>query len=209
MECQTGEGMLRWTAGLAGATLGGACWPPGPGRERRRRDDRRRESRAKIGTAFALTGPARRLRASPAQRRAAGGAGDQRRSHPRPQAGGALRGRRGDKAAGTNVFQKFINQDKVLAIMGPTLSDVALAADPIAQQAGVPVQKVSNTATGANPDRQFHLPRLAHRGRGDPQHGEALKDKLGLKRVAILYGNDDAFTQSGYEGFKKALDANQ
>src|SRR5437764_8162852 len=46
---------------------------------------------------------------------------------------------------GINVFQKFINQDKVLAIVGPTLSNVALAADPVAQQAQVPVLGVSNT----------------------------------------------------------------
>src|SRR5204863_9766995 len=29
--------------------------------------------------------------------------------------------------------------------------------------------------------------------------------KTGLKRVAVLYGNDDIFTKSGYDNFKKAL----
>jgi branched-chain amino acid transport system substrate-binding protein len=32
------------------------------------------------------------------------------------------------------------------------------------------------------------------------------KDKLGVKRVAVLYGNDDAFTKSGYDIMKAALD---
>src|SRR5205814_7244125 len=42
------------------------------------------------------------------------------------------------KEQGINVFQKFINQDKVSAIIGPTLSTTATAADPLAQQAKVP-----------------------------------------------------------------------
>jgi branched-chain amino acid transport system substrate-binding protein len=32
-------------------------------------------------------------------------------------------------------------------------------------------------------------------------------EKAGLKKVAVLYGNDDAFTKSGYDNFKKALEA--
>ncbi len=30
--------------------------------------------------------------------------------------------------------------------------------------------------------------------------------KTGLKKVAVLYGNDDIFTKSGYDNFKKALE---
>ena len=36
------------------------------------------------------------------------------------------------------VFQRFINREKVSAILGPTLSTQATAADPIAQQEKVP-----------------------------------------------------------------------
>ncbi|HET9496637.1 MAG TPA: ABC transporter substrate-binding protein, partial [Chloroflexia bacterium] len=46
------------------------------------------------------------------------------------------------------VFQKFINDNKVHAIIGPTLSNEAKSSDPIAQTAGVPVLAVSNTAAG-------------------------------------------------------------
>jgi len=31
------------------------------------------------------------------------------------------------------------------------------------------------------------------------------KGKLGVSKVAVLYGNDDAFTKGGYDAFKKAL----
>ena len=49
---------------------------------------------------------------------------------------------------GTNVFNKLINGDKVSIIIGPTLSNTAKTTNPIAQQIGVPVLGVSNTAGG-------------------------------------------------------------
>ncbi len=40
-----------------------------------------------------------------------------------------------------------------------------------------------------------------------PKVVRAAKKKLGLRKVAVLYGNDDAFTKSGYDVFKKVLEA--
>ncbi len=51
-----------------------------------------------------------------------------------------------DRGQTVNIFQRLIRQDKVVAILGPTLSNSAFAADPIAQQAGIPVIASSNTA---------------------------------------------------------------
>src|SRR5690606_34407884 len=31
--------------------------------------------------------------------------------------------------------------------------------------------------------------------------------KAGIKKVAVLYGSDDVFTKSGYDNFKKAIEA--
>ncbi len=164
---------------------------------------------AKIGAAFALTGPAAVY--GQAQKNAVQLAVDEINN------AGAVPGVKlevlyeddaGDKAAGINVFQKFINQDKVLAIIGPTLSDVALAADPLAQQAGVPVLGVSNTANGVTRIGNFIFRDSLTEAVVIPNTVKRAKDKLNLKRVGILYGNDDAFTQSGYDEFKKALDAN-
>ena len=53
-----------------------------------------------------------------------------------------------DKQEGISVFTKLINEDKVAAIIGPTLSSTAFAADPIAQKAGVPILGTSTTAIG-------------------------------------------------------------
>src|SRR3990172_9788778 len=54
----------------------------------------------------------------------------------------------GKKEEAINVFKKFIFQDKVLAIFGPTLSNLAFAADPIAVQQKTVVFGTSNTAEG-------------------------------------------------------------
>ena len=41
-----------------------------------------------------------------------------------------------------------------------------------------------------------------------PQTIKAVKAKITMAKAALLYGNDDAFTKSGYDEFKKALQAN-
>src|SRR5256712_11376205 len=46
---------------------------------------------------------------------------------------------------GITVFRKLINEDKVAAILGPTLSGVAAGAHPVAQQAGLSAIARSNT----------------------------------------------------------------
>jgi branched-chain amino acid transport system substrate-binding protein len=114
----------------------------------------------------------------------------------------------GDKTPGINVFQKFINQDKVLAIMGPTLSTVALAADPLAQQAGVPVLGISNTANGVTDIGTYIFRDSLTESVVIPNTVKRAKEKLGFKNAVVLYGNDDSFTKSGYDEFSKALDAN-
>jgi branched-chain amino acid transport system substrate-binding protein len=114
-----------------------------------------------------------------------------------------------DKTQGINVFNKFINQDKVVAIIGPTLSNTAQAADPSAQQAKVPVLGVSNTTpTGITDIGDYIFRDSLTEAQVIPQTIKAVKGKLNLSKAAIIYGNDDAFTKGGYDEFKKALQAN-
>jgi branched-chain amino acid transport system substrate-binding protein len=112
-----------------------------------------------------------------------------------------------DKTQGINVFNKLINQDKVLAIIGPTLSNTAQAADPIAQQAKVPVLAVSNTAGGITSIGDYIFRDSLTEQQVIPQTIAAVKAKINMAKAALLYGNDDAFTKSGYDEFKKALQA--
>ena len=60
----------------------------------------------------------------------------------------------GDEAGAINAFQNLITKDKVVGIVGPTLSQQAFSADPIADRAKVPVLGPSNTAKG--------IPQIGH-----------------------------------------------
>src|SRR5262245_29549537 len=113
---------------------------------------------------------------------------------------------RSTKEGAQAAFEKLINQDKVVALFGPTLSANALAADPIAQEKKVVVMGVSNTANGITEMGDFVFRDSLPEAAVQPNTIKTTKGKLGYTRVAIMYGDDDAFTKSGYDVFKAALD---
>jgi len=113
----------------------------------------------------------------------------------------------GKKEEAINVFKKFIFQDKVLAIFGPTLSNSAFAADPVANASKTVVFGTSNTAEGITAIGPYVFRNSIAEADILPVVIKVVKSKLGLKKVAIMYGNDDSFTKSGYDVFKKAIDA--
>ncbi len=106
---------------------------------------------------------------------------------------------------GTNAFNKLINRDKVSIIIGPTLSNTAKITDVIAQKAGVPVLAISNTISGITEIGDYIFRDSLTENVVIPHTVKVAKNKLGLKKVAILYGNDDAMTKATYEVFKKVL----
>ena len=108
---------------------------------------------------------------------------------------------------GTNVFNKLINGDKVSLIIGPTLSNTAKTTDPIAQKAGVPVLAISNTIAGITEIGDYIFRNSLTENVVIPHTVKVAKEKLGLKKVAMLYGNDDAMTKATYDVFKKELAA--
>lgn len=111
----------------------------------------------------------------------------------------------GKKEEAINVFKKLIFQDKVLMVFGPTLSNSAQAADPIAQGAKTVVFGTSNTADGITSIGNYVFRNSVTEADVLPATISMVKAKTGLKNVAVLYGNDDVFTKSGYDNFKKAL----
>jgi branched-chain amino acid transport system substrate-binding protein len=163
----------------------------------------------KIGGAFSMTGPAAVYGAS--QKACVQAAVDELNK------GGALKGvtlqailedDASTKEQGIAVFQRFINRDRVSAIIGPTLSNTATAADPLAQSAKVPVVAVSNTAPKGITDIGDYIWRVSlTEAQVIPGALKLLQAKLGFKTAGLLYGNDDAFTQAGYNVMKAALGA--
>jgi len=111
----------------------------------------------------------------------------------------------GKKEEAINVFKKLIFQDKVLMLFGPTLSNSAQASDPVAQGAKMVVFGTSNTADGITSIGNYVFRNSVTEADILPVALKIAAQKTGLKKVAVLYGNDDIFTKSGYDNFKKAL----
>jgi len=112
----------------------------------------------------------------------------------------------GKKEQAIDVFKKLIFQDKVLMVFGPTLSNSAQAADPIAQAAKTVVFGTSNTADGITSIGDYVFRNSVTEADVLPETLRVSAKVAGIKKVAVLYGNDDVFTKSGYDAFKKALD---
>ncbi len=112
----------------------------------------------------------------------------------------------GKKEEAINVFKKLIFQDKVLMVFGPTLSNSAQAADPIAQAGKTVAFGTSNTADGITSIGDYIFRNSVTEADVLPETIKVASKHTGIKKVAVLYGNDDVFTKSGYDNFKKALE---
>ena len=112
----------------------------------------------------------------------------------------------GKKEEAINVFKKLIFQDKVLMVFGPTLSNSAQAADPVAQAAKTVAFGTSNTADGITSIGDYVFRNSVTEADVLPETLRVAVKKSGIKKVAVMYGNDDVFTKSGYDNFKKALE---
>jgi branched-chain amino acid transport system substrate-binding protein len=117
-----------------------------------------------------------------------------------------LEDEQGRKEQAIDVFKKLIFQDKVLMIFGPTLSNSAQAADPIAQAAKIVAFGTSNTADGITSIGDYIFRNSVTEADVLPETLRVAIKHANIKKVAVLYGNDDVFTKSGYDAFKKALD---
>jgi branched-chain amino acid transport system substrate-binding protein len=112
----------------------------------------------------------------------------------------------GKKEEAINVFKKLIFQDKVLMVFGPTLSNSAQAADPIAQGAKIVAFGTSNTADGITSIGNYIFRNSVTEADVLPETLRVAVKHAHIKKVAVMYGNDDVFTVSGYDNFKKALE---
>jgi branched-chain amino acid transport system substrate-binding protein len=112
----------------------------------------------------------------------------------------------GDEAGAINAFQTLINRDKVVGIVGPTLSQQAFSADPIANSAKVPVIGPSNTAKGVPQIGEFVSRVSAPVSVVAPNSVKAaLKINPKIKKVAVFFAQNDAFNKSETEIFQQTV----
>ena len=113
----------------------------------------------------------------------------------------------GKKEEAITVFKKLIFQDKVVMLFGPTLSNSAFAADPIANAAKIVAFGTSNTADGITAIGPHVFRNSVMESDVLPVTTRAAIKHFSLKKVAVIYGNDDAFTKNGYDVFKSTLES--
>ncbi len=106
---------------------------------------------------------------------------------------------------GISVMETFAGDDTSI-VLGPTLSNTAVAAMPIANEAGMPVMGISTTAGGITDIGEFVFRDSLTEAQVIPQTIDAVIDEYDLKKVVVMYSNDDAFTESGYEVMAETLE---
>ncbi|TDE91511.1 ABC transporter substrate-binding protein [Occultella glacieicola] len=111
-----------------------------------------------------------------------------------------------DPRQGITVFEDFTGGDTSI-IIGPTLSNGAFQAQPIAQEAGVPVLAISNTASGITEQGDYIFRDSLTEAQVIPQTIALATETYDLEQVVVMYSNDDAFTESGYEVFASSLES--
>jgi len=112
----------------------------------------------------------------------------------------------GDEQGAINAFNTLITQDNVVGIVGPTLSQQAFAADPIAERAKVPVLAPSNTAKGI-PQIGDYIARVSAPVAVVAPNAvkSALKINPQIKKVAVFFAQNDAFSKSETETFQQTV----
>ena len=105
------------------------------------------------------------------------------------------------------AFTLQINRG-MLALIGPTLSQQAFSADPIAQRRGVPVVAPSNTATGI-PEIGNFISRVSAQSSviAPLSITKALQLNPSIRRAAVFYAQDDAYSTAETVIFQQALTA--
>ena len=115
---------------------------------------------------------------------------------------------KGEKNEAINAANKLIHKDNVVAIIGPTLSGEMFAVGPIMNQAGVPVIGTSTTAEGITEIGEFVFRNALPESLAIPYAVKKAKEKYSLKKVAVMYSNNNDWAVSGFKTFEKSLKEN-
>ena len=117
-----------------------------------------------------------------------------------------------DQAQGAQQYQTLIQQNQVEGIIGPTLSNTAVGADPVADQLKTPVIAPSNTGNGIVGNCPYPCTYIFRDSLGEAAAIPAnLKVEVARdhpKTAALAYANDDKFSSDGAAIFKQAFTDN-
>ena len=109
----------------------------------------------------------------------------------------------GDKNQAINAARKLIGRDHVVTIIGPTLSNEMFAVGPVVNGRSIPIVGTSTTANGITDIGQWVFRTSLPESDVIPVTLAFAKAK-GIKTIALMYANDDAFSKSGFDVMKAA-----
>lgn len=109
-----------------------------------------------------------------------------------------------DENGAINAFNVLMNQENVVGIMGPTLSQQAFAAVPEADRVGVPVIAPSNTAAGIPQISPFNARVSAPVTVLAPIALSTAVELEGVSRAVVIFARNDAFSSSETTLFQSA-----
>ena len=109
----------------------------------------------------------------------------------------------GKQEQALTVAQKLMSDDDIVGLLGPTLSTEMNVVGPEADLNGIPIMGTSTTAAGIPQIGDYVFRNSLPESLAIPAALEKAVAANDAKTVAILYGNDDLFTKSGYDTMKK------
>ena len=113
-----------------------------------------------------------------------------------------------DVPGAVEAFNQLIQQGKVPAIIGPTTSSQAKQAFPISQANQIVAISPTSAATGLSAIGDFVFRVTLTSDAHIPNTVRASREKLGYKKVALIYDELHAIAVSGANAFRKALTEN-
>ena len=108
-----------------------------------------------------------------------------------------------NKDQAINAARKLIGRDKVVAIIGPTLSNEMFAVGPVANERKIPIMGTSTTASGITDIGPYVWRTSLPESDVIPVTLRTAQGR-GVKTIALMFANDDAFSKSGYDVMKAA-----
>ena len=112
----------------------------------------------------------------------------------------------GTKDGAINAARLLIGRDHVVTVIGPTLSNEMLAAGPVTNERKVPTIGTSTTAAGITDIGPYIFRTSLPESDVVPVTLAAAQSKFGVKTLALIYANDDAFSKAGFDVMKAAAD---
>ncbi len=111
----------------------------------------------------------------------------------------------GNKDQAINAARKLVGRDKVVTVIGPTLSNEMFAVGPVVNERKIPIVGTSTTAAGITDIGPYVFRTSLPESDVIPVTLARAKAR-GVKSIALMYANDDAFSKSGFDTMKAAAE---